>query len=390
MRDRWLFVVGVLLLLGPTVLRAYLSWPLPGSQDLDSIHFAYRLSAWIVPLRLLGAVLAVFGIVGIFRGPRTRKTIALIVLVSAPALLLSYLIYNYEAVRLFRQPRQVVFAQGTSEQLPAETLVIGLTAAGQAKAYPLRLLAYHHQVQDQVGGQPVLVTYCVMCRTGKVFRAEAAGEPLELELVGAYRYNSVYRDRGTGSWWFQADGRAAVGPLAGEQLSELRTDQMTLGRWLELHPDSDVLQPDPASADGYQMFSFDRFDEARSESESPPGWRWVVGVRHGELARAYPWSLLTEQGLIEDQLGDLPLAVQLLADGVNHRVWDRRLGDRLLHLEVEGEELWASAAGTRFGFDGLGHGGELDGQQLAPVTSAVEYWHSFEHFSGGELFAGLP
>ena len=50
----------------------------------------------------------------------------------------------------------------TSEQasyLLDDELVLGLYARGEARAYPIRMVFYHHVVNDVVGGHPILVTY---------------------------------------------------------------------------------------------------------------------------------------------------------------------------------------------------------------------------------------
>jgi hypothetical protein len=38
-------------------------------------------------------------------------------------------------------------------------MVIAVELNGDAAAYPVRQVAYHHVVQDTIGGIPVLVTY---------------------------------------------------------------------------------------------------------------------------------------------------------------------------------------------------------------------------------------
>jgi hypothetical protein len=143
---------------------------------------------------------------------------------------------------------------------------MGISGADTAKAYPIRLLAYHHQLHDELDGTPIWVTYCSMCRTGKVFSPIVNGEAMEFELVGAIKLNSIYRDTSTGSIWYQANGLAAAGPMAGEWLSEFRIDQVTLDEWLKLFPDSLVLQPDddaeqlqPVSASIEYAHSFQNF-----------------------------------------------------------------------------------------------------------------------------------
>jgi hypothetical protein len=45
---------------------------------------------------------------------------------------------------------------------------MGIVINGESAAYPIQYLGYHHQVRDTVGGESVLVTYCTVCRTGRV------------------------------------------------------------------------------------------------------------------------------------------------------------------------------------------------------------------------------
>ena len=46
-----------------------------------------------------------------------------------------------------------------TEYFGDEELVLGVEFAGEVRAYPVRMLRYHHVVNDTVGGEPLLVTY---------------------------------------------------------------------------------------------------------------------------------------------------------------------------------------------------------------------------------------
>ena len=46
-----------------------------------------------------------------------------------------------------------------TEYFGDEELVLGLEFAGEVRAYPVRMLRYHHVVNDTAGGEPLLVTY---------------------------------------------------------------------------------------------------------------------------------------------------------------------------------------------------------------------------------------
>ncbi len=54
-------------------------------------------------------------------------------------------------------PEFVTAAQAS--YLSDDELVLGLYAEGEARAYPVRMIYYHHIVNDVVRGRPILVTY---------------------------------------------------------------------------------------------------------------------------------------------------------------------------------------------------------------------------------------
>ena len=53
----------------------------------------------------------------------------------------------------------VFLAADETEYFGDEELVLGVEFAGEVRAYPVRMLRYHHIVNDTVGGKPLLVTY---------------------------------------------------------------------------------------------------------------------------------------------------------------------------------------------------------------------------------------
>ena len=53
----------------------------------------------------------------------------------------------------------IMISASNAEYLSDEDIILGLNLAGQARAYPIRMVQYHHIVNDTVAGRPVLVTY---------------------------------------------------------------------------------------------------------------------------------------------------------------------------------------------------------------------------------------
>ena len=54
--------------------------------------------------------------------------------------------------------RDTVTAEAATYLAPSEE-VFGVVVKGEARAYPIRFLAYHHVVNDRVGDVPIAVTY---------------------------------------------------------------------------------------------------------------------------------------------------------------------------------------------------------------------------------------
>ena len=223
-----------------------------------------------------------------------------------------------------------------------------------------------------------------------MFRPEVDGKSLTFIVVGARYYNAILEDTETGTWWWQATGKAEVGPLAGEQMEEVPFDMTTLAEWLALHPDSDVLQPDPAIGVGYQLFDFHEMDEnkpSRDDERYAAGEmrEWVVVVRVEGAARAYPWFHLEDVRLIQDEIGGVPIALHLLEDGVSFRAWDRRLDAKTLAFRRNEnmDVLVDVVSETKFRFDGVGADGPLEGKSLPPLVVSQELWHSAERFQPG-------
>jgi hypothetical protein len=52
-----------------------------------------------------------------------------------------------------------VFTAATEADWPDGTQVIGVAAAGEAKAYPVSFLDRHEMVNDVIAGDPILVTW---------------------------------------------------------------------------------------------------------------------------------------------------------------------------------------------------------------------------------------
>ena len=114
------------------------------------------------------------------------------------------------------------------------------------RAYPLRYLIWHEIVNDQIGTQPVAVTFCPLCNSGLTFDRRLDGRVLEFGVSGKLRGSDmVMYDRQNESWWQQALGRAIVGELTGAQLAPVASWMESVGQFRARNPDGLIMdQPD--------------------------------------------------------------------------------------------------------------------------------------------------
>lgn len=158
-------------------------------------------------------------------------------------------------------PRFIVVSEETD--LAPEEPVIGLAIAGDARAYPLRILMWHEIVNDTVGGTPLVITYCPLCNAAIVFERELDGRTLSFGTTGKLRHSDlVMYDRQTESWWQQFLGRAIVGALDSRELRRVPARLESWQRFTSRHPEARVLIPSDPTARPYGQNPYVGYDSA--------------------------------------------------------------------------------------------------------------------------------
>ncbi|MEJ5216856.1 DUF3179 domain-containing protein [Cognatishimia sp. D5M38] len=117
----------------------------------------------------------------------------------------------------------------------------------------------------------------------------------------------------------------------------------------------------------------------------------------GELPRAYPIRYLTWHEIVNDQVGDIPVAVTFCPLCNSGITFDRRVGDRVLSFGVSGklrnsdmvmydretESWWQQAIGT-------GIVGEMNGVELTTLPTWMESWRQFAERNPDGLVMAEP
>lgn len=384
-----ILITGLLLLLAAEIARVYFIMPFPGSQKANSIGFAYWLGRNINWIRIVLFAVIAYPLLQTFLKDKMWKKMLLALVLLFWGIVFFFFNFRFEADKMFYQPGHKNFAAVTATG--ADTvLVIGVAINGEAKAFPIQIIGYHHQVVDTIGHTAAMITYCTVCRTGRVFSPVVNGKPETFRLVGMDHFNAMFEDARTKSWWQQATGVAVAGPLKGQSLTEIPSQQLTLSAWQRLHPNTLVLQPDSLYKKDYEdLAGYNKGTIKGSlEKRDSASWQfksWVVGVVHNKTAKAYDWNDLVKKEIIEDSLPGLPLIIALENDTASFHAWSREVNGQSLRFEKNKAKDILTDTNTKsvWNMNGVCTEGVLKGSQLATVPAYQEFWHSWQQFHPG-------
>lgn len=186
----------------------------------------------------------------------------------------------------------------------------GLCIGNDCRFYPYQILVWHEIVNDTVGKQPFLITYCPLCLTGIVFERKLDGQVVEFGTSGKlWKSNLVMYNRtdprsagGFGeasdpkkeSLWSQVLGEAIVGEHTGTKLKIIPSDIIKYGDWKKLHPNTKVLSKDTGTI---RTYGYDPYGDYYTSNEVSFGAsfndkrlhpkEFVLGIQIGGKYKAY-------------------------------------------------------------------------------------------------------
>ena len=299
-----------------------------------------------------------------------------------------------------------------SEMVGGIEPVIALEVNGEARAYPLQVLIWHEIVNDTIGGIPVIVTFCPLCNSALVFDRRIDGEILEFGTSGLLRNSDlVMYDRTTESLWQQFTGEGIVGELAGRQIEFLPSSIVSMNDFSGAFPDGVVLSSDTGFDRPYGVNPYTGYDtyehslsqdgeiallKGEQDNRLPAAERVVtVSLADQGIDVAYPLSVLSEAGVINDKQGQQDIVVlfksgttsalgsQLIVSGEDvgaTGVFDPNLDGQKLTFSGDSETIKDTETGSKWNILGQAIDGPLAGKSLTPIIHADHFWFSWAAF----------
>ena len=298
-----------------------------------------------------------------------------------------------DGIPALTNPKHIAAADAT--WLQGDELVFGIEIAGDARAWPLRILDWHEMLNDVVGGVPVTLAYCTLCGSGILYDARVPGhdEPFVFGSSGlVYRSNKLMYDQATHSLWHQFTGRPVVGPLTGSGI-ELEVLPVTITSWQDWrarHPDTKVLSLEtgyerdytPGEPYGDYFASAGLMFPALVADERLAPKDYVFALRVDGHDQA--WSLEDFAGgrVLNAQVGDLP--VVLVGDAATRTVRAYESGGRDFAAGSEPTTLVADGQDWQIEEDALVG---PDDARLARLPGHIAYWFAWQGFIDGAPLA---
>ena len=198
----------------------------------------------------------------------------------------------------------------------------------------------------------------------------------------------VMYDHQTDTLWSQFLSRGVKGPLANTSLEVVPALQTTWQQWLELHPDTLVLD----KRGRYQSDQYEGYYRGGSagilgesnKDERLPRKELVLGVALDGAAKAYPFESMVDQPIINDFWAGKEILVVFEPISETGAVFQRTLGGRSLSLQLvpgdsflmrdlETNSTWQALTGRAID-------GPLAGETLTRLTSNYSFWFAWSDF----------
>jgi hypothetical protein len=323
--------------------------------------------------------------------------------------------------------------------------VIAISVNGTSRAYPLQILTYHEIANDVIGGVPVAGTFCPLCNSAIAFdrRIPLTQEALDTVMVEnpnaplvdldeaffeeytfqrgelpefvkavevtfgttglLFNSNLIMFDSQTSTFWAQILGEGNVGALTDTALLNYPAQIISFSEFRKTFPESSVLSRDTGFSRPYGNNPYVGYDDVDTppflfpgitDGRLPPKARVVSVDLRGETV-AYPFEILGQNRVINDQVGDEPVTVfwqegtssalnsDTIASGRDIGavgVFSRAIDSQVLTFEWQEESFVDNETGSRWNLSGRAVEGELSGTQLTPIVHDNTLWFAWAAF----------
>ena len=220
-----------------------------------------------------------------------------------------------------------------------------------------------------------------------MWKRVAGKRELHFYLAGINNQNFLMRDRETGSWWQQANGRAIAGPLAGSVLELVPNDELSFALWKAESPQGIVLAPVVGREKEYDQ----KWEEETAKYPTPFSFSGhgladrdvVLGIAIGQQARAFPLTKVRGATPVMDRVAGTSVALVTGPDNVSVRIFRAQLHGNDIELYRDAGSEWRliDSNGNTWNFAGCATDGPAKGKCLEKINYLKDYWFDWKNYN---------
>ncbi len=279
------------------------------------------------------------------------------------------------------------------------------------KGYPLQVLLWHELVNDQINDVPILISFCPLCYSAIVFDRKIGKTVLTFGVSGLLRNSDlIMYDFSTESFWQQFTGEAIVGDFAGTKLNILQSQIISFEDFWNNFPYGRILSRKTGYNRKYGNSPYLGYDNPSAKpfmfrgefNKNIPLNEKVVGIKIGNLSKAYPYTITKHKKVINDNVNGQPVVIfhktgtysvmdQIVIsqskDIGSTAVFNRLIDGKVLHFYFSKGKFYDKETGSTWNILGRATSGKYLGMQLNKIISGDYFafaWFAFNPES--ELF----
>lgn len=281
--------------------------------------------------------------------------------------------------------------------LEPDDLVIGYRVGDDIRAYSHKVLDWHEIINDEVGTQPVAITYCPLTGTGVAWGRELQGTVTTFGVSGLlYNSNLIPYDRATDSNWSQMRLDCVEGTLQGTKIETFPLVETSWKTWLAMYPATKVVSTSTGFSRNYQRYPYGDyrtndnniiFPVSNTDNRLPSKDR-VLGVIVDSQAKAYAMeSFGSETRLFAESFMDKDMIVAGNTDQNWAVAYESKLvdGTELTFTPVQNDlpVIMEDQLGNRWDVLGQAVSGPNHGASLPKLDAYIGYWFAWAAFYEG-------
>lgn len=142
-----------------------------------------------------------------------------------------------------------------------DTLGVLVKLDNIVKFYPYNILVWHELVNDSIGEQHFVVSFCPLCGSAIVFNRKFNGKIHKFGVSGfLYESNMLMYDDFTESFWSQSKGEAVVGSYLRKKLELMNMSVINFGSLKRKYPNALVLSRNTGYIRDYDFYPYGDYE----------------------------------------------------------------------------------------------------------------------------------